>query len=151
MTDRYWSLPDVITGFVAAMRERPLVISEGIQVEEFWPGEELQQEKSIWVDEGRGTDEVAGMRQGPIRNNEVYDLYVVCDAFAEGGDGAAAMAALKPLVGEVMAELAEKKRVETPDNKVLAARVAGWRYRQYAWRNGRGAACRVNLKLSGRR
>lgn len=151
MPDSYWSLEDAVNGLVDALRARSYIAaSEDVQVEPGWPGE-TQTLRSIWFDEARDSDVVAGMRAGPIKNNEDYTLWWVCDSFSEGGSITEAMAGLTPLVGEFMREIAEKKRIDTPGNKVLAARIAGWRYRQYALRTGRGVACRLEVRITGRR
>jgi hypothetical protein len=149
MADYYWSLPQAIDGLLAALRERPYVVQNEIQVSDGWAGEE-QKQRSIWIDDARGMDEIAGMRAGGIRNNEVYSIHVVCDSFIEGGTTREAREALDPLVGEVMALMAETKRIETT-NKVLAARVASWRYDPYYFAEGRGVACKIEIKVSGRR
>lgn len=148
--DSYWSLDDAINGFIAAMRARPYIVQNEIQVEDSWPGE-LSFQRTIWIDSARSDEEVAGMRSGPIKMNEVYSLFVVCDSFKGGGSTTEARAEITPLVGEVLREIAERKRIEVPDNKVLAARVAGWRYDPYILKEGRGVACNIEIKISGRR
>jgi hypothetical protein len=150
MSESYWSLDDAINGFVAAMRARPYIVQNSVQVEDSWPGE-LAHQRTIWVDEAKSIEEVAGMRAGPIKYNEVYSLFVVCDSYKEGGATSVARAEITPLVGEVLREIAETKRIETPDNKVLAARVAGWRYDPYVLKDGRGVACKIEIKVTGRR
>ena len=150
MPDSYWSLDDAINGFVAAMRARSYIDQNSVQVEDSWPGE-LSFQRTIWIDEAKSIEEVAGMRAGPIKYNEVYSLFVVCDSFKEGGSTAEARADITPLVGEVLREIAEKKRIETTGNKVLAARVAGWRYDPYVLTEGRGVACKIEIKVTGRR
>lgn len=149
MTDSYWSLDDAINGLVAALRQRPWIVQNEVQVEDAWPGE-LSHQRTIWVDGARSDENVAGMRAGTIKMNEVYSLYVVCDSYKEGGSTQEARADITPLVGEVQAEIAEKKRIETV-NKVLAARVAGWRYDPYVLKDGRGVACNIEIKITGRR
>jgi len=150
MPDSYWSLDDAINGFVAAMRARTWIDQNNIQVEDAWPGE-LAFQRTIWVDEARSVEEVAGMRAGAIKMNENYSLYVVCDSYKEGGSTAEARARITPLVGEVLREIAEKKRIDTPGSNVLAARVAGWRYDPYVLTEGRGVACKIEIKVTGRR
>lgn len=150
MADSYWSLDDAINGFVTAMRARTYIDQNDIQVEDSWPGE-LSFQRTIWVDEAKSVEEVAGMRAGTIKMNENYSIFVVCDSYKEGGSTVVARAAITPLVGEVLAEIAEKKRIDTPGNKVLAARVAGWRYDPYVLAEGRGVACKIEIKVTGRR
>lgn len=148
--DSYWSLDEAILGFLEAMRARPYIIQNEIQVEYAWPGE-LSHRRTIWIESARSDEEVTGMRSGPIKMNEVYSLFVVCDSYKEGGSTEEAMADLTPLAGEVFREIAEKKRIETPSNKVLAARVAGYRVDPYVMKDGRGVACNIEIKISGRR
>jgi len=148
--DSYWSLDDAIIGFVSAMRERPYIVQNEIQVEDSWPGE-LAFHRTIWVDDARSDEQVAGMRAGAIKMNENYSFYVVCDSFKEGGSTAEARADITPLVGEVLREIAEEKRIDTPGDKVLAARVAGWRYDPYVMQDGRGVACKIEIRITGRR
>jgi hypothetical protein len=149
MAESYWSLDDVINALVASLRGRPYIQQNEIQVEDCWPAEIVSQ-RTIWIDEARSDEMVASMRAGTLKYNEVYSLWVVCDAYIEGGSTQQARAALTPLVGEVLAEMAEEKRIPAV-NKVLSARVAGWRYEPYVMTEGRGACCKVELKISGRR
>ncbi len=149
--DSYWSLDDAINGFLEAMRARPYVVQNEIRVEDGWPGE-LSFQRTIWVDGARSDEEVAGMRAGAIKMNEKYSLYVVCDSFKGGGSTTEARTEITPLVGEVLREIAEKKRIVTADpQKVLAARVAGWRYDPYILAEGRGVAANIEIKITGRR
>lgn len=150
MTDSYWSLNGFIDAFVASMKLRTNITSNEIQVEDQWPGEELQQAKSIWVHEAKADVEVAGMRAGTINYNEDYKVQVVCDALIEGGNTKAARDTVTMLVGEVMAEIAEKKRYTTADGKVVAARISGWEYAPYVGKLGRGVAARVEVRVTGR-
>lgn len=150
MADSYWTLDDAINGLVDALRQRPYIVQNEIQVSDSWPGE-LAFQRTIWVNDARSDEEVSGMRAGPIKNNEVYSIYVVCDSFKEGGSTKEARADITPLVGEVEREIAEKKRIEVPGDRVLAARVAGWRYDPYVMAEGRGVACQIEIKVTGRR
>lgn len=150
MTDSYWSLDGFIDAFVASMKLRPNISANAIQVEDQWPGEEFQQARSIWVHEAKATVEVAGMRAGTINTNEDYRVQVVCDALVEGGDTKAARDTVTMLAGEVMAEIAEKKRYETANGKVVAARVSAWEYAPYVGKLGRGVAARVEVRVTGR-
>lgn len=148
MTDSYWSLDGFIDALVASLRARANL--SGIQVEDQWPGEELQQAKSIWVHEAKATVEVAGMRTGTINLNEDYKVGIVCDALVEGGNTKAARDTVTLLVGEVIADICEKKRYTTVDNKIVSARVSGWEYAPYVGKLGRGVAARVELRVTGR-
>lgn len=150
MDSSYWSLDDAINGLVAALRARPYIVQNDIQVEDGWPGE-LAYQRTIWIDEARSDEQVAGMRAGAIKMNENYSLYVVVDSYKEGGSTAEARADITPLVGEVLREIAERKRIEAPGDKVLAARIAGWRYDPYVMTDGRGVACKIEIKITGRR
>lgn len=148
MPDSYWSLDGAIDALVAGLKARSGL--SGIQVSDCWPGE-LQEAKSVWVDDANSSDEIAGMRSGPAKSNESYSIFVVCDAYVEGGTAKNARDALTTLVGEVMREIAEKKRLTTADNKVLSARVAGWKFRPYVLKEGRGCAAKVEIRILGRR
>jgi hypothetical protein len=149
MADSYWTLDGFIDAFVAALRARAGLA--GKQIEDSWPGEEAEQQ-TIWIEDASSTEEVAGMRAGPIKNNEVYTVGVICDVYVEGGTTKAARDLLTPLVGEVMREVAESKRGYTTSNgAICGARISGWKYRPYVQKEGRGVACRVEVKVSGRR
>lgn len=146
--DYYWSLDDFINAFIAGLRLRPNLAE--IQIEDTWPGD-AQQQTSIWVDDASCFQEDPRMRADPARYSEVYSVYTICDVYKEGGTTREARAELTTLVGEVMAFISESKRVEVANNQVVMARLAGWKYRPYVLKDGRGVACRIETKVSGRR
>ncbi len=146
MPDFYWSLNDVVDEIVAGLKARPALLDK--QVADSWPGDE-QQRECIWIEDVTATEDVAGMRTGPASYNETYSVFVICDALMEGGSGKAARDAVSVLVGEVFAYVSENKRPLA--GKSHAMRIASWKYRSYVMPEGRGAAVRIEIKVSGRR
>ena len=144
----YWSVDGAIDSLVAALKLRPNLA--GIQVEDDWPGQ-TQQDEAIWIGDAISTDEVAGMKTGPINNTEDYTLYVWVDVFVGGGTAKQARDRVTVLAGEVMREVAEKKRLAVSENKIVMARVAGWQKKSYVMREGRGCSARISIRITGRR
>lgn len=143
----YWSMDGVIDALVAGLKLRPDLAS--VQVEDQWPGEQ-QRGESIWVGDVTCSEMNNGMRGGaPVVSDEVYTIHLWVDVKTPGQR--TPRARLTELVGEVLAFVATNPRINIPEGKSNSARVSGWQYRPYATPQGRGAAARVDIKVSGSR
>lgn len=146
-TPLYWSMDGVIDSLVAGLKTREGL--EGVQVDDQWPGDE-QQDESIWVGDVNCTEMNNGMRGGaPVVANEVYTIQLWVDVNTPGQR--TPRDRLTELVGEVLAFVAENPRINTAEGKSNSARTAGWKYAPYVRPGGRGAACRVDITVSGNR
>lgn len=141
-----WDADSFITALVEKLQARPGL--NGIQVTDGWPGE-AQGEKSIWLDDAGTTEVTTRMTGGaPTAQADFYKVTLWADVHLDGKSVAQCRAALKPLLEEVFAELAENKRYG-PQNS--SARVGAWQYRPYIESTGRGAAAKVTIHVTARR
>lgn len=142
----------VIDALVAGLKERGLEDGSaiaGVQVEDQWPGEQ-QQNESIWIGDVTCSEMNNSMRGGaPVVSDEVYTIHLWVDVKAPGQR--TPRARLTQLVGEVLAFVATNPRINIPEGKSNSARTSGWQYRPYTFPQGRGAAARVDIKVSGSR
>jgi hypothetical protein len=145
----YWSLDGVIDTLVADLSSRPNLAD--VQVVDSWPGDDQQQSSCIWIGDATSTESVEGMKAGPINNTEDYTLHVWCDVFLPGKTTTDARNRCTVLAGEVMRYIAESKRINVAEGKSNSARIARWQYRPYVWKDGRGVACRIDVRVTGRR
>lgn len=145
----YWTLDGAIDTLVTGLNARAGLA--GVQISDEWPGDAEQELESIWVGDADSSEEVAGMKAGPIDNTENYTIYLWVDVKTPGKRTKAARDRCTVLVGEVMRHIAENKRLDTGGNKVVMARIGGWRYRPYVQDDGRAVACRIAVRVTGRR
>jgi hypothetical protein len=122
---------------------------QGVQIEEIWPGDN-QERESIWFHEGYTVEHPAGMKAGTIAVNEDATQHVIVDVVYDAKPFSEVKARCKVLVGEVLATLAEHKRI-TVDSRSLSMRSKGFKYVPYKSPLGNGLACNLSVGISGQR